>query len=431
MKRLLCLLMLLGSLRADAAYAGDCAVQTEQAIEAFLQKQPGANDKLAAAISDGCDDPNLFLFAGVQKRQGNDLAAAISLFEQGVRHHPTHQALGLELAITLAFQGRLKESLARYQVLLVRDPSATPVLLGKARILTWMERATDSLPIYRKILAADPHNLEAKRGMAAALLALLRRKEAAQLYREVLRAEPQDEEARSGLAMVQSVSIGDVTLLAGISGAAQTGISPIAGIRATWKVTPRLQLAMAYQLDAPFLYGDAVQSSGYRQRAETAVTLRLGPRVELGIGYQLAVQNDTLRHGIPIELSLKLPRSLVLLTGARPALDQRLNLSLLALLGIQYHFRPELWLMLQGFRYDDTGGEHATAVVLTLQVPLGQRGIIKGGGVYGRYRAGDTYGGFVEGQLHVHARVDLGIFYQYAAGFFEQHTTTLSVRWRY
>ena len=93
--------------------------------------------------------------------------------------------------------------------------------------------------------------------------------------------------------------------------------------------SPRVQLALGYQLDAPFLFGDVYQSSGYRQRAEAAVVLRIGSRLDLSAGYQLAVLPTTFRHAIATELSIKLPRSVVLLLALRPALDHQINLSLL------------------------------------------------------------------------------------------------------
>lgn len=429
-QRLLVLLLFCGSYPARAETAS-CDAVGEQALSSFLQKQDDAADKLSAAIKAGCDDPQLFLFRGALDRTNNDLHAAIVVFQQGLRSHPHHLSLGLELAITLAFLGRHKEALAQYDLLQQKDPTSAAVLLGKARLLIWMERAQESLAIYRKLLVHEPDNHEAKRGMGAAFLSLLRRKEAEQMYRAVLETKPDDEEARSGLKMLKSVSLAELTLTGGASGAPGTGVSPIAGLRATWKLTPRVQLALGYQLDAPFLFGDVYQSSGYRQRAEAAVVLRIGSRLDLSAGYQLAVLPTTFRHAIATELSIKLPRSVVLLLALRPALDHQINLSLLATLGLQYHFRPDLWIMLQGFRYDDSSQEHASVLVATLHLPIGKRWLLKLGGVYGHYVEGDSYGGFVESYWRVHPRVDLGLFYQYAAGFLLQHTGTLSLRWRY
>lgn len=415
----------------ETAIAADCSALSDQALSAFVQKQPDAEDRLSAAIEADCDEALLHLYLGALKRQNRTPDAAIAAFERGVKRHPTHQALGLELATTLALQGRLASALAQYDALLQKDKDAVLAQLGKARVLIWMERAKESIPIYREILRRDPRNLEAKRGMGAALTALLRRKEAEKLFVDVLRELPADEESLSALRMLKTVSTIELTLSAGVSGAPAQGISPLAGLRATVKVTPRLQLALAYQLDAPFLLGDSVQTSGYRQRADVAATLRIGSRLDLSVGYQLAVLPTTFRHGLPIELSIKLPRSLVLLLAARPAIDHLRTLSLLGSVGLQYHIRPELWIMLQGFRYDDSSGEHATVGVATIHLPLGKRCLFKLGGVYGQYREGDSYGGFAESYFLIHPRVDLGLFYQYAAGFLEQHTGALSLRWRY
>lgn len=411
--------------------ATDCHVEADEALTAFNQKHKDARDRLASGIDSGCDEPLLYLYLGAFYRQHNDLNAAIAALERGVKRYPDHQSLGLDLAIALAFQGRLQEALTRYNVLLQKDRTAVPVLLGKARLLIWMEQAKESLPLYQEVLTREPRNLEARRGMGAAYLSLLKRKAAEQQFRDVLREQPHDEESLSALQMLKEIHLVEGTLTGGISGSSANGISPIAGVRATLKVTPRLQLGIGYQFDAPFLFGDTAQSSGYRQRAEAAAVVRVGTRVDLSLGYQFAALQTMLRHSLPIELSIKLPRSLQLLSSIRPALDHQLNLSLLWSIGLQYHFATELWIMLQGFRYDDRLDEHATVGVATIHLPIGKRCQLKLGGVYGYYRQGHSYGGFAESVFRLHTRADLGLFYQYAAGFLQQHTATLSLRWRY
>ncbi len=427
---LVALLMLLTA-SPSTVRAADCGVLTERALESFVGKSTDAGVLLDKALDAGCDDPLLYLFQGALRRQQHQVLSAIASFRRGASRHPEHQGLGLELAISLAFHGDLSGALGQYDAMLRRTPDSVSALLGKARTLIWMERAKDSLPIYRQVLAKDEKNLEAKRGLAAALSALLRKREAAQLYHQVLAVEPQDAEARSGLRTLRAMTFGEVTLFGGVSGSASLGVSPLAGVRVTHRLLPSLQLAASYQLDTPFLYSDAPLSAGYRQRAEAGVSVKLGTRVELGVSYQFASLSQTFRHGLPLDLSVRLPRSLVLLGSARPALDQLLRLSLLASIGLQYHFLPDLWLMLQAFRYDDQDGEHATALVLSLSVPILRCWLLKLGGVYGHYRAGDTYGGFAESLFRLHPRFDLLAQYQYAAGFFEQHTATLGLRWRY
>ncbi len=380
-------------------------------------------------------DPQQLLEAGLQARKRQDLSASIAAFQTALLQGPLpaqlHEALTLELAITLAFDGRHAESLARYDALLAEQPRSAAALLGKARVLPWMSRAAASLAIYRELLSREPDSLEAKRGMAAAYLSDLDLRRARQVYGEVLRTHPGDAESVAGLKQAREVTRFELTAIAGISGAPATGWNPVGALRAVLRSSPRLAFALSYQLDAPFLYGDRSLQAGWRHRAEAGVLLRLGRRLDLAVSYQVALLPETIRHAAPIELSVKLPRDFVVIATARPGIDQLRRVSLLASLGLQYHLRPDLWLMAQLFRYDDAAGEHATAFVGTLNAPILHRWMLKVGGAYGLYTEGAIYAAFAENWLRLTERGALGLLYQYSGGFMEQHAAALAVRWRF
>jgi tetratricopeptide (TPR) repeat protein len=427
--RVLCLAWLLWSAPA-AGLAIDCGLAIERARQAHATQDRAAIPVLLAARQAGCDAAELFLFLGALQGQTSDRAAAIAVFQAGVDRYPAHLGLSLELASTLALHGRLADALAVYERLLQRDPHIVPAQLGKARVLLWLERSRESLAIYRAVLARTPKQLEAMRGLAAASLALLSRRQAQALYQEILRRHPEDTEAQSGLRQTQQLALAELSLQAGISGAPSVDLTPIAALQGSLRLTPRQTLLFRYQLDAPIVIGERGSPAGIRHRGELGLSSRLGRWVELGLGYQLAVLATTVRHAWPVELAVKLPRSWVLLSSARAGIDHQGQGSLLVSLGVQYHFRVELWLMGQVFRYDDTSGEQATAGVGTLHLPLLDRWHLKLGGVYGHYRAGDLFGAFGESWWRLQSRLDLGVMYQYSAGFLEQHAAAVALRWR-
>lgn len=413
-----------------AGQATDCGQMLDRAREANEAGDRAAIPALLAALQAGCAAPEMFLFLGALQRQTVGRQAAASVFQAGVERYPKHLALSLELASTLALHGRLQDALAVYDRLLQWAPQEVLAQLGKARVLLWLERPRESLRIYRAVLAQTPDQLEAMRGLAAASLALLSRKQAEALYREILRRHPEDAEAQSGLRQLQGLTRAEFSLQAGISSTPSAELTPIAALQGMVRLTHRQTLLFRYQLDAPIVIGERRLLTGLRHRAEIGLSFRLDQRVELGVGYQLAVLATTLRHALPIEISVKLPRSCVLLGGLRAGLDHEGQASLLASLGVQHYFRPELWLMAQVFRYDDTLGEHATAVVGTLHLPLHNRWQIKLGGVYGRYSEGDLLGAFGESWWRLRPRLDLGAMYQYTGGFLDQHAAALALRWR-
>lgn len=413
-----------------AAAPPDCGRVLEQAQQAHASQDRAAIPALMAALQEGCAAPELFLVLAALQRETADRQAAIGVLRLGVERYPEHLALSVELASTLALHGRLLDALALYDRLLQRDPHAVLAQLGKARVLLWLERPRDSQAIYRAVLAKIPNELEAMRGLAAASLALLRRKQAEVLYHEILRRHPGDAEAESGLRQLRQLALAEFSLQAGVSGAPRTELTPIAALQGSVRLTPRQTFLFRYQLDAPIVIGERGLPAGTRHRGELALSSRLGAWVDLGFGYQLAVLATTVRHAWPIELAVKLPRSWVVLGSARPGIDHEGQGSLLASLGVQYHFRVELWLMAQVFRYDDTRGEHATAGVATLHLPLLPCWQIKLGGVYGHYSEGDLFGAFGESWWRLRPRLDLGLSYQYSAGFLEQHAAALALRWR-
>jgi len=406
----------------------DCEREYAQAQQAFLDRAAPASALLARAIAHGCRQPELFLYLGVLRREVQDLAGSAALLQQGLALQPDHLNLSLELAVSLAFAGRFAAALQRYEQVLVHTPQLAAAQLGKARVLLWMGRAAESRALYRALLAQAPTDREIRRGLAAAYTAQLRLAAAKDLYRRLLHEDGSDAEARAGLAQLQQITRWEFVALLGATETVGSGLSPTGGLRASYVLTPAVTLLASYQLDAPLLYGDLTQQPGLRQRAEAGLLLHLTPRIDFSLGYQLAAWPNTLRHALPLGGSLKLGRSWIALAGLRPGLDQHGVLSQLSFLGLQATLRPELWAMLQLFRYDDTGGQYATALVGTLHLPLLHHFTLRLGGVLGAYSQGDLYAGFAELWWRCSQRLSLGATYQGSAGFLEQHSAALGLR---
>lgn len=426
-------LLLIGALliATQARAAGDCAPVVDSAISAFTLKSPNALELFDKALQRGCTDERTYLHKGLLLRGAQKLADAVATFQTGLDRHPQSCPLALEHAMTLAWMGRLNESLARYEILHGRHPDDLRVQLGRALLLSWLGHAEQSLSGYREILAHEPNNLDALRGMAAAYRNELRIGRARALYGEVLRRSPGDKEAQAGLAALSQLTRFELHALLGFAGSSTSGLGPVGALRGSLHLTPRLTLGLGYRQEAALVPGDRAAQLGWRHQAESGLLLQAGPRLHLGIAYQVTAYADTIRHALPIELSARLPRSFVLLGGARPGIDHAQRASVLAYAGLQYYFRPELWLMAQLFRYDDQAGEHATAAVGTFSVPILSRWTLKLGGVYGDYRQGHLFSGFAESWVQVSFRLSLSLTYQYVGGFFEQHAASAGARVRF
>lgn len=426
--RAACVLCIFLALPLTVYGSEECDREYAQAQQDFFDRAAPASARLARALAHGCAQPELFLYLGVLRREAQDLAGSAALFLQGLALQPDHLNLSLELAVSLAFAGRFDAALQRYEQVLARTPQPMAARLGKARVLLWMGRAAESRRLYQALLAQAPTDREIRRGLAAADTALLRLAEARDLYLRLLSEDESDAEARAGLAQLRQITRLELVALLGATETVGSGLSPMGGLRGSYVLTPTVTLLASYQLDAPLIYGDPTQQPGLRQRAEAGVLLHLTPRIDFSLGYQLAAWPNTLRHALPLGGSLKLGRSWVALAGLRPGLDQHGVLSHLSFLGAQVTLRPELWAMLQLFRYDDTGGQYATALVGTLHLPLHHRVTLRLGGVLGVYSQGDLYAGFTELWWRCSQRLSLGATYQGSAGFLEQHSAALGLR---
>ena len=106
------------------------------------------------------------------------------------------------LARTLAWSGRLDESIALFDTVVAADSSARDAVLGGAQALAWASRRNEAIGRYERWLAAHPSDREAEMGLArvSAWNGDLRRSE--RLWRDLTTRFPNDADAWTGLAQV-------------------------------------------------------------------------------------------------------------------------------------------------------------------------------------------------------------------------------------
>lgn len=75
--------------------------------------------------------------------------------------------LQLIIANSLAWTGRLKESIPTYQGL-AKGPYANPANVGLANVHRWQGRDDQAMPLYRTVLASEPDNADALEGLELA-----------------------------------------------------------------------------------------------------------------------------------------------------------------------------------------------------------------------------------------------------------------------
>ncbi len=141
--------------------------------------------------------------ARLEKSHGR-YGEAIRLYRLALEAAPPERkdAISVELATVLGWNGDYKGSIEVFSGVLAADPFNRDARLGLARSYGWAREYEKSKAEYRALLKEDPGNAEGKIGLARVSSWDGGLKEAAALYREVLAKDPGNEEARLGLSNV-------------------------------------------------------------------------------------------------------------------------------------------------------------------------------------------------------------------------------------
>jgi tetratricopeptide (TPR) repeat protein len=147
-------------------------------------------------------------YAVVQKRLGNDAAAAAQLATL-TSEHPLYPAFHLQLSRALRDSGRLAEARAEIGKVLDYQPDAAVTLVDLARLELAGGRVTDATRAARRAVALDPRDANALNVLAASLCPGRRcgpreRAEAVTLLTQALEIAPESEAIRRDLEALRA-----------------------------------------------------------------------------------------------------------------------------------------------------------------------------------------------------------------------------------
>jgi Flp pilus assembly protein TadD len=144
--------------------------------------------------------PTQALAQWVAQRNGGHYPAAITGLQALHREFPERRDIAIELAVTLAFAAKHKESIDILNQLCAsnRQDSETAVLLG--RVQTWSGDIAAARATLDTVLAANPHHTNALNALGALELATLNRTRAHDAYTAAIASDPDNQEAKTGIA---------------------------------------------------------------------------------------------------------------------------------------------------------------------------------------------------------------------------------------
>lgn len=363
-------------------------------------------------------------------RGEGDLSGAAARFERLVAAHPEHPEPMLELAITRAFLGEHDAAIRLYDRVLTRWPDDVRAQVARARVLLWRGDHDEARRAYEAVLATDASNLDARRGLGAVLLARRDRDGARAAFETVLRSVPDDEEASRGLRTVAQQRDWVAEARGGLD-YDLAEVVPRGSARLQYTASPEHTFAAGYRLSGARGIGDdgtpgdlALRHDIYAQAAQ-----RWTPELSTSLQYTLSVGEEPVRHALGVRGSLRLAEPLTLLAGVRGGVRHDGRLEHLSDLGLQLALPSESFVMLRGFRYDDSFGAHSTSVSLSGRVGI-ESALWLDAAVGAAFGAQDDITWVASAGVTValgeHTR--LGAHYQLVHGVTTRHTAELSLR---
>ena len=241
--------------------------------------------------------------------------------------------------------------------------------LGRARVLAWLGNHDEALSLYHDVLSREPRNTEAINGIAFVDRADRRYGDAERRYLHVLQLEPENEEAKEGLEAAREATRNRLTTLAGLAHIHGAQTDAVGEAELSHEVNARLRLSAGYGLTGVTVMRDA-DLAGQRanttvHRASAGLGYQIGEAHHLSTGYQAAVRPDRVDHAGEAGYALQLSEALSTQLGVR--LYFTAPVASLASAGLQWTYRPDSFVMLQGFRFSDHKLHSGTTAALTLR----------------------------------------------------------------
>lgn len=156
-----------------------------------------------AAVRAGTLDPAPYCTLAWSRAQAGDLAGAVALLQQALRHAPRDPAALTAMAIMLRHQGQLREALDHCDAALAADPRYIDAWLARAFIFSTGGSFAPAIECYRAVLEIDPAQGEAHAGLAELLAHQGDRAGARHHAAAALAADPANPSATAALAKAE------------------------------------------------------------------------------------------------------------------------------------------------------------------------------------------------------------------------------------
>jgi tetratricopeptide (TPR) repeat protein len=407
------------------------APSLERAAQDFARGDlDAAYPELVALAARPGAEAQVFLYKGLIERARGDLTRALASLRVAVERAPDFLPARLELAVTCSWDGRLEQALALYDGVLRRDPANRAALLGRARVLSWLGEHARSRAAYEAILERTPGDVEAMQGLADDARDAMDTPRAQLLYQQILVRSPADKSARDGLTAITLVTRAQIDAAIGTTSTDGVTWHPAGSLGLLYHLTPDVAATAAFRAEgAQSLGAGSGPSPGgspaWLYVSEAGVKLRYDRRVDLLAGMRVSVAPTLAWSGPYAEAYGHVAKPLVVITSVHPTLTTHGVFGDLAGLGLQWLFPTDgTWALAQVFRYDDTSGTHALALVGTGNLSIHDVVEVKGGAGYTWHTAGRETLLLAEVSARTSRTTRVCVHYEHFEGFLDKQLLT-------
>ena len=386
---------------------------------------------LSETIADGSDHPRVHLYYALAERERGNLATAADVLRRALeRPSDLERELGLELAVTLSWDGKATEAREVYESVLARHPGDHAARMGRARMFGWEGRHRDARRAFEQLLEDDPKDVEALLGLASVEAASGRRGKAFAAYDRALELDPDNLEARKNVTKLEeqprfSASAGaGYANVAGVHHAGQAELD-VAFEARSWSTIIAGYASSVMRFDDP-TSGDAFIQQ-HVGRAGVAFNIR--HRLYIVPEYQALVTSEAHHHGLSLGVAVVAADWLTVSGAARPGVWSDGHLDVLTRVSVEAKLGRRVRPSGHWYYYRDPDrGAESNAVVGKLTVDVVKRLSLTAGGGWQYDRM--FHGAIGLGQVDVTMTDRFGLYgrYEVSTGAFVRQAATAGVR---